>query len=207
MWRIFNFESLGWSPTYFRFDTRMSGLIFGALLAMGLPLMGRISEKAANWAGVLACAALVLCLSIGFWNAPWSLVYMTSLAQLAAGGLLIAASVQNTWVCSTLSVSPLVSFGTISYGVYLWHYPAAVFFRGLLPWNQTVPIVLVCAISVATVSYLTIERPLQRYRHSLKARDLEGDVESAPADGDRVSLTQMLPQPRFAESRVRAMSE
>ena len=48
MWRIFNFESLGWSPTYFRFDTRMSGLIFGALLAMGLPLMGRISEKAAN---------------------------------------------------------------------------------------------------------------------------------------------------------------
>jgi peptidoglycan/LPS O-acetylase OafA/YrhL len=131
---------------------------------------------------------------------------MTSLAQLAAAGLLIAASVQNTWVYSTLSVSPLVSFGMISYSVYLWHYPAAVFFRGLLPWEQTVPIVLVCVISAATVSYLTIERPLQRYRHSLKARDLEVDVEPTPA-GDDHAFSQMLPQARFAESRIRAISE
>ena len=88
--------------------------------------MGRISERTANTVGVLACAALVLCLSIGFWHAPWSLVYMTSLAEMAAVGLLIAASVQNSWVSSMLSAPPLVGIGMISYGVYLWHYPAAV---------------------------------------------------------------------------------
>ena len=44
-WRIFEYESSGWVATYFRFDTRMSGLICGALLAICLPRMGRISEN------------------------------------------------------------------------------------------------------------------------------------------------------------------
>jgi peptidoglycan/LPS O-acetylase OafA/YrhL len=207
VWRIFEYEGLGWAATYFRFDTRMSGLILGALLATCLQSMGRISDRTANAAGVLACAALVLCVSIGFWHAPWSLVYMTSLAEMAAVGLLIAASVQNSWVSSILSAPPLVGIGMISYGVYLWHYPAAVYFRELLPWNQTVPIVMVFSVTAAAISYVAIERPLQRYRYSLKTRERAGGVEPELAGGERASLTKMLPQPCFVGARVRAMSE
>ncbi len=45
-WRIFEYEHLGWTETYYRFDTRMSGLVLGALLAIWLPHNGRISQAA-----------------------------------------------------------------------------------------------------------------------------------------------------------------
>ena len=169
-WRVFEYGDVGWPATYYRFDTRMGGLVLGALLATSLPHMDRVSQKMANAVGVFACAALVLCLSIGYWHAPWSLVWMTTLAQFAAAGLLIAASTQNSWVKSALSAPPLVGIGVISYGVYLWHYPVAVYFRGLLPWHQTISIVVIFAVIMATASYFAVERPLQRYRRSLNVR-------------------------------------
>jgi peptidoglycan/LPS O-acetylase OafA/YrhL len=44
-WRIFEYERAGWAQTYYRFDTRMSGLTFSALFAIGLPRLGRILGK------------------------------------------------------------------------------------------------------------------------------------------------------------------
>jgi peptidoglycan/LPS O-acetylase OafA/YrhL len=172
-WRVFEHNQAGWTATYFRFDTRMSGLIFGALLATCLPRMGRIPEQTANIIGVIACIALSVCLALGNWKAPWSLVWLTTLAEMAAAGLLISASVSNSWVSSTLSAPPLVALGTISYGVYLWQYPIAVYFRTWLPWHQTLVIVAVSAVAAATASYLTIERPLRHYRRSLGGGRLE----------------------------------
>jgi len=166
-WRIYEYENIGWDATYYRFDTRISGLVFGALLAISLKYKGPISEKAANAAGLFAWAALLVCLSIGYWDAPWSLVIMTNLAHMAAFGFLISASNQNSWVSSILSAKPLVGVGAISYGMYLWHYPAALYFRELYPWYQTGPLVLGFSIAMATVSYLVLEKPLERYRRSL----------------------------------------
>lgn len=186
-WRIFEYERVGWDATYFRFDTRISGLVWGALLAICLRHKDVISERAANVVGVFAWAALVVCLSIGFWQAPWSLVGMTNLAEMAAIGLLISASSKNSWVSSTLSASPLVGIGIISYGVYLWHYPAAVYFREVLPWYQTFPIVVGFSIAMATVSYWAIERPLQRYRRSLGANQHDADARLLPATDNRAS--------------------
>ena len=166
-WRIYEYENIGWDATYYRFDTRIGGLVFGALLAISLKYKGPISEKAANAAGLFAWAALLVCLSIGYWDAPWSLVIMTNLAHMAAFGFLISASNQNSWVSSILSAKPLVGVGAISYGMYLWHYPAALYFRELYPWYQTGPLVLGFSIAMATVSYLVLEKPLERYRRSL----------------------------------------
>jgi peptidoglycan/LPS O-acetylase OafA/YrhL len=179
MWRVFQYGHAGWAATYFRFDTRMSGLVLGALLA-SLPRTDQVSERNANITGVIACAALVVCLCTGYWRASWSLVWMTTLAEFAAAGLLLSASVPGSWVRSTLSAPPLVGLGVISYGVYLWHYPVAVYFRDWLPWYQTVTIVVAFAVTVATASYLLMERPLQRYRRNLDARrntpQVDGDI-------------------------------
>jgi peptidoglycan/LPS O-acetylase OafA/YrhL len=169
-WRIYEYETLGWDLTYYRFDTRVSGLIFGALLAISLQHIGPMLEKAANAIGLFAWTSLLVCLSIGFWGAPWSLVIMTNLAHIATLGLLISASTKGSWVSSILSTKPLVGIGLISYGMYLWHYPAAVYFRDLLPWYWTGPMVLGFSVAMATVSYLVLERPLQRYRRSLGYR-------------------------------------
>ena len=62
----------------------------------------------------------------------------------------------------------MVWLGTISYGVYLWHYPAAFYFRTVLPWYLTAPIVLSFSIAMAAASYFFIEGPLQTYRRSLR---------------------------------------
>ena len=187
-WRMYEYESQGWVATYFRADTRTAGLVCGALLALCLPRMGRVSENTANAVGVLACTMLVVCLSLGFWRAPATLLWMASLVQIAAVGLLISASVPSSWVSLTLSAPPLVRIGIISYGVYLWHYPVAVFFRDRLPWYQTVPIVLTIALVAATASYLTVERPLQRHRQGLRVRRREIDAEPETTGAVRPSV-------------------
>jgi len=186
-WRIFEYESMGWDATYYRFDTRIGGLVWGALLALCLRHKGLISGKAANTMGVSACAALVVCLSIGFWGAPWSLVSMTSLAHIAAFGLLISVSSEDSWASSILSAPPLVGIGIISYGMYLWHYPAAVYLRELHPWYLTAPIVLSFSIAMAAASYWAIERPLQRYRRNLGSYQRDVDAKVASIEDDRAS--------------------
>jgi peptidoglycan/LPS O-acetylase OafA/YrhL len=115
-----------------------------------------------------------------------------TLVELAAAAILIAASVKTSWVSAVLSTPPLVGIGIISYGIYLWHYPAAFFLRTRLPWYQTWPLVLAFALTAATASYLIIERPLQRYRRSLTARrrdtaDDEGIAVPASATAARFS--------------------
>ncbi len=187
-WRIYEYDRLGWVATYFRFDTRMSGLICGAMLALYLPRLGQIPDKNANAIGVFACIALVLCLALSFWQAPWSLVWLTPLAQVAAAGFLISTSAQNSWVSQTLSARPLVAFGIISYGIYLWHYPIALFFREYLSWYETVPVVVILAVAAAAASYFTVERPLQRYRRNLKIRRREACAALEPAGDDRAAL-------------------
>jgi peptidoglycan/LPS O-acetylase OafA/YrhL len=187
-WRIYEYETIGWDATYYRFDTRLAGLVFGALLAISLQHRGPISEKAANAAGLFAWAALLVCLSIGYWDAPWSLVIMTNLAHMAAFGFVISASNQNSWVSSILSTRPLVGVGIISYGMYLWHYPAALYFRELFPWYLTGPLVLSFSIAMATVSYLILERPLQRYRRRLGYQHQPEEKPTSAGD-DRTSQT------------------
>jgi peptidoglycan/LPS O-acetylase OafA/YrhL len=53
-WRVFEYYHTGWDATYYRFDTRISGLILGALLATCLPRIGQISDRMANIIGIIA---------------------------------------------------------------------------------------------------------------------------------------------------------
>ncbi len=175
-WRIFEYEQMGWAAAYYRFDTRTSGLIFGALLAIYLPRMGRISEETANALGVFACTLFVPCLAMGFSHAPGALSWGLILVQIAVASLLVSASIEGSWVHSTLSWPPLVGIGVISYSLYLWHYPMAVYFREHLPWYLTFSVVLIIALAAALISYVTLERPLQRYRRGLSARRRKVDA-------------------------------
>jgi len=169
-----------WPSTYFRFDTRMAGLTLGGLMAFVLGRVEHVPQRLANLSGVVGTVALVLALSIGGWHVEGAIEWTMTLAQFAAAAILIATANPDSWLSRCLSVPPLVAFGVLSYGVYLWHYPAAVFFRGRLPWFETVPLVLAIAFLAATMNHMLIERPLQGVRRNLKLRpQREAEAEAA----------------------------
>lgn len=166
-WPIFEYERADWAQTYYRFDTRMSGLVFGALLAIGLPRLRRISEKTANVAGTFACIALV---------------HPSRLAGGVTPGFGVDDERGRDRSCgvSDRSLGPNVMGKHAivdAAGGWYQHQGAASLY-------QTASLVLTFAITVATIAYMVFERPLQRYRRSLGARRLgtgTANDERAPA--------------------------
>ena len=54
-----------WPETYSRFDTRMAGLMLGALMATLLGTGDHVPKRLANLSGILATGALLLALTLG----------------------------------------------------------------------------------------------------------------------------------------------
>lgn len=103
---------------------------------------------------------------------------LTEIAALTAAALisgwLILAAQGPCLLRSFLSVRPCVFTGRISYGWYLWHYPALVFFEKYGIVARLFAVVLSYAIAV--FSYYFIERFFIRLKHHSKATPLMVNV-------------------------------
>jgi peptidoglycan/LPS O-acetylase OafA/YrhL len=165
---------------YFGTDTRAQALLVGsaaaALLVRDWPSLNR------GW-----------CLIRTRWGRRIArflpLVGLAGLAALthyAAGsadefrhGLLIAAAVaavlvvapvaleQRGAIARLLALRPLVWLGTISYGVYLWHWPIFLALNGeRTGWSGLPLFAARCAatVSVAAASWWLLEQPIRRWR-------------------------------------------
>lgn len=111
---------------YFGTDTRAAAILMGGALACWVgpnPHIGGRAVKALDVAGAFALVVLGLAWTLldgedpllyrgGFW--------VTELLSLALVGC--ALSGPRSLVARLLSLRPLVYVGTISYGVYLWHW-------------------------------------------------------------------------------------
>ena len=127
---------------YYRFDTRLSGLILGSLLAMAprfripyraitLPLVGAV---------MLASSATMT---------------VTILPSEWLGALLVWWAIDGA---PPLEARPLVYLGRISYGIYLFHWPITILFPANQPWPITLLLTLAGSVMLATLSYYTVER-------------------------------------------------
>jgi peptidoglycan/LPS O-acetylase OafA/YrhL len=93
----------------------------------------------------------------------------TNLAKLVACGLLVAPFVLGGpgrgVIARVLRARPLVFIGTVSYGIYLWHYPLLT---KLLPSMykhgevETLVVVSLMSLWAGALSYYLIEHPTQR---------------------------------------------
>ena len=159
-WRMINFAWLGWDLTYFRFDTRLSGLVLGALIAVRPPAM-RI--------GAAAPLALLAALSaVPMYKEAEGITVAVVGAELASASLvLLAMSARRTWLASPA----LAYLGRLSYGIYIWHYPAAYWLRLEFPWQITLAGSGLFAVAMAALTYHLIDVPLRRWtcRPSAKA--------------------------------------
>lgn len=139
-----------WHDYYYRFDTRMSGLILGGIVYFALDRF-RFSQ-AAVWAGAITLAMIITSGTIH--SAALYLPPAEIAAALVIGGIVSG----NSGALGTLLKTPIaVGLGKLSYGIYLWHYPIAYAIRDTLPFAQTAIIVALSSIALAALSYVTVE--------------------------------------------------
>ena len=150
--------------------TRAWELLIGSLLALTrFPSLHRGLWR--NLVAVLGLCALLAAMTRFSSLTPFP-SYTALLPCLGAAMIIGAGSYGKTLVGRLLSLKPLVFTGLISYSLYLWHWPLIVFTQHGLPLtfglsDRGVKSVLLAAtFLIATLSWLFVERPLRRARHS-----------------------------------------
>jgi peptidoglycan/LPS O-acetylase OafA/YrhL len=92
------------------------------------------------------------------------------LAAVAVAAVLVIAPVtrdQRCAVARVLAWRPLVWLGTISYGIYLWHWPIFLVLNGeRTGWSGWRLFAVRClfTVAVAALSWWLVERPVRRWR-------------------------------------------
>lgn len=153
-WRFANYMWLGWDPTYFRFDTRLSGLILGCLLVFWQPV---VHARHVLLAALLS-AVLVLAPSFRTWA---GLTFMLPIAEGCAAVLLVAC-VTGSVQLRCLAHPAIAYVGRLSYGLYIWHYPAVFWLRDHYSWPIALAGSAVLATVLAMATYHAIDIPLKR---------------------------------------------
>ena len=181
----------GLDRVYYGTDTRATGLLVGASLAMGLALSRRGEQRsparlrtlAAGAGGAAALVAVLVAMREATgqanWLFPWGFLGIdAAVAALIAAVVLFPRSAAGR----IFSLRPLRAIGTISYGLYLWHFPCFLWLdqgntglagTGLLALRLSVTLV------VSLVSFFAIEQPVRR--RSIPVRALRALVPVAAA--------------------------
>jgi peptidoglycan/LPS O-acetylase OafA/YrhL len=169
----------GLNRVYMGTDTRAFGLLIGASLAIGLslarrPLGGAAAVKrpslarALGWASALILAGIVAAIALVPGTAGWVYPYgLLAVDALVVALIVVIVRCPRALAARALAVRPLTALGTISYGVYLWHFP-------LFQWLDTgttqltgtalLGARLAATLAVSIASYLVIEQPIRRRR-------------------------------------------
>lgn len=159
-WRIACLELQGWHLTYYRFDTRATGMVAGAALALAVRC---------GYAAPIGRAAPILCVTLGYlvafslyWRNPMALQVGVITAELATAAtiVLIVQSGAPRWLGSPC----LAYIGRLSYGLYLFHYPVMYYLRTEYTWPVTLVGGSAAALIMAAASYHTLEAWVRR-RH------------------------------------------
>ena len=169
------------SRIYYGTDTRLFDLMAGATLAFlaasrGQP--GAQARRALHWVGPVAAVVLAV-----FWvragtsgGLPTNFMFEGGFLLCAAlAGLVVADArlIEPARFARALAWRPLHFIGTISYGIYLWHWPVIVYLNGARTGLSTWPLDLLrvaVTLLVSTASYYLVERPvrLAKWRGGLR---------------------------------------
>jgi peptidoglycan/LPS O-acetylase OafA/YrhL len=148
--------------------TRAWELALGALVAVAAPWLMRVPQRLAAWATWLGLVAIAVS---AFWfdaqtpfPGAWAAVPVVGAALVIAGGTPVPP--RGTEVL--LRRPPFQWLGTLSYSLYLWHWPILILAaesmgKSSLPFAQSLPWVGV-AIGAAVVTYRFMENPVRHAR-------------------------------------------
>ena len=155
-------SGLGSSWAFYLAPARAWEFLAGVLLALTAQSVRRLP----GWFGLPAAAAGLIGLAFGCVAFDSATVFpgLATLVPVAATVLLIAAgecAPQNP-ISRLLGWRPAATLGDLSYGWYLWHWPAIVFAAALWPSSDAVPILAaIASLAIAAASYRWLEQPIR----------------------------------------------
>lgn len=161
------------SFAFFASPTRAWQFGVGSLLAIGEPRLARLPRPLAVAFGGIGLAAIL-------WGA-WAFDGQTAfpgfpalVPTLGAALVIAGGTATERGVARLLSNRPAIWVGDVSYGWYLWHWPAIVFTR--IVWPAASPIWLFGAATASLLptwlSYRFIEDPIRSDRRFVGRRAL-----------------------------------
>ncbi|ELP62314.1 acyltransferase family protein [Streptomyces turgidiscabies] len=176
LWRLALWDPSAAHRIYNGPDTRADQLLIGALLAVVLARLRADDprlELLRRWSGHLCWPALALLGLVAWqipiaeasaWNPVWYTVGFSFAAVLTATVVATLDLLPGSWPSRLLSIGALAWVGrNLSYGMYLWHYPAIRLLSDLgVPDDQLLPMGMVATVAAALASYALVERPLAR---------------------------------------------
>ncbi len=178
---------------YYATDTRADALLVGCALALyasrrPLPTSPLIPLFGATW----------LILQVRFDSHLNDFAYHGGLVgtELAAAAIIVGVmAAPKGPTARVLAWKPFVVIGRMSYGLYLWHWPVYIILnadRLGLPWLQTQLVRYAVTASLATLSYVYVEKPALRLRHRfqpLHSADAQARARAEPTSTEPTSTS------------------
>ena len=145
---------------YFLPDARAWQLMLGACAFLWVDT--RRPSVSGRWLGVLGLI-LVVSAAVGFDKSSGNLMLLAALPAFGAALLLVAGAGGVGRVTSVLGSRWPVAVGRVSYGWYLWHWPALVLSAVVLPGSVIGLVAAVVASYVLAVAmHRWVEQPIRR---------------------------------------------
>lgn len=147
---------------FYMLHTRAWELAMGGLISFAPPIANRAVSEVGRLAGLALIAFAVL------YTDPSKFPGWGALAPAAGASLIIWPVATSTVGGRLLACQPIVALGLISYSLYLWHWPVAVFARHATlteSFDRNTGIGLFClSVILAAVTYRFVETPFRRRR-------------------------------------------
>jgi len=164
---------------FIRTDTRADALLVGALAAV---LTGGLRRRSPSftqgrgfqWAAWAATGVLAWSVLFARWDKPMLYLGGFTVVAAACGVLALAVLPDSAWPAArAMHWGPLRALGIVSYGAYLWHFPAFVAAERYLtdvPVAGRVVIACATAAVLTCLSWFLVERPFLHWKSRLDNR-------------------------------------
>ena len=153
-------------------DTRADSLMVGCFLGV-LMTSGVIRTQLHGWAsrlmlaaGLIAFAVIILLTQGPTWNEPVMFRWLYFAIEASTAIVILDCLINPTSIAKRiLSFGPLVWIGTISYGLYLWHYPIYVILKdaNFTAW-QVLALGTPITFAVSIASFYLVEQRFLRMK-------------------------------------------